>query len=71
MVSVSQITLCDSGVLYPVICGAVIVFVVPFLFVTVVPPKSKPDVDSYVVPAETENGKGADEAVEVQEQGLF
>ena len=33
--------------------------------------KAKPDFDSYVVPAETENGKGADEAVEVQEQGLF
>ena len=33
--------------------------------------KAKPDFDSYIVPAETENGKGADEAVEVQEQGLF
>ena len=33
--------------------------------------KAKPDFDSYVVPAETENGKGADEAVEVQNQGLF
>ena len=33
--------------------------------------KAKPDFDSYVVPAETENGKGADEAVEVQDQGLF
>ena len=33
--------------------------------------KAKPDFDSYVVPAETENVKGADEAVEVQEQGLF
>ena len=33
--------------------------------------KAKPDFDSYVVPADTENGKGADEAVEVQEQGLF
>ena len=33
--------------------------------------KAKPDFDSYVVPAETENGKCADEAVEVQEQGLF
>ena len=33
--------------------------------------KAKPDFDTYVVPAETENGKGADEAVEVQDQGLF
>ena len=33
--------------------------------------KAKPDFDSYVVPAEGGEGKCSEEAVEVQEQGLF
>ena len=33
--------------------------------------KAKPDFDSYMVPQDGEEGKGAEEIVEVKEQGLF